>query len=103
VGGQVGSMLIDYVRAYELKEGAAPAATQPNGAGLITYSVGALAPGGTPARNDSFTYLADTTGRVEFRPQDFNFASNKAGSPCGRPPTARPTAMRASRPIPGPA
>lgn len=77
VGGEVGSVLIDYVRAYELKTGAAPAATQPNGAGLITYSVGALAPGGTAAAGDRFTYLADTTGMVEFLPRDFDFASYK--------------------------
>ncbi|UFN50312.1 family 16 glycosylhydrolase [Roseomonas sp. OT10] len=65
-GSAVGTLQIDWVRAYEANDPAVrgPAATVADGAPEVTYSIGKLAVGAAPAAADAFHYLADTTGWV---------------------------------------
>ena len=77
-GDSVGDLQIDYVRVYELKPGEAgrqPPATDAANAPLVTYSVGALTPGGVAAEADRWMHLADTTGKLLIRPEDLSFGS----------------------------
>jgi len=77
VGASLGSMQVDYVRAYERVDSTAPRATVPDGAPDVTFSVGKVVPGGTPAVADSWHYIADTTGRLYMDQSDneLSFAS----------------------------
>ncbi|UFN50313.1 family 16 glycosylhydrolase [Roseomonas sp. OT10] len=74
-GDVVGSMQVDWVRAYESREGAAPASTVAAGAPALTVSLGNLQPGGTPAAADAFHYIADTDADMDFSVTDLGMAS----------------------------
>ncbi|UFN50314.1 family 16 glycosylhydrolase [Roseomonas sp. OT10] len=71
-GAVVGSVQVDWVRAYESREDAAPAATVAAGAPQIVLSAGALQPGGTPAAADAFRYTADASASMDFLPLDLD-------------------------------
>jgi len=70
-GDPTGGVEIDWVRAW------APAGevAESRAAPRLRFSLGPLAPGGTPQANDTWSLHASTTGRLLLRPEDFGFAS----------------------------
>lgn len=74
-GGSVGTVEIDWVRAYELIDGAAPAATAAQGAPMLTYAAGNLRPGATPGAAESWHHLADTSGWLALTANDLGIAA----------------------------
>jgi len=77
-GASLGSLQVDYLRVYEANSGAAPAATIPDGAPDVTFSIGNLAVGGTADAAKRWHHLADTSGPLTLQPRDFNFTGSNS-------------------------
>ena len=73
-GDVVGSMTVDWVHVYQSLADASPQATIAEGAPDMTLSVGAILPGGTPAAENAFHLLADTTAKLNFSDDDLGLA-----------------------------